>query len=424
VKTGHTLPTILAFFITYAPASIFANDADAESAPTRPGVIGPFVIESADGGSSIRFSLATQVLFRFDSVDGEDGRGNDYEFSIRRLRPVLTGSLGIKDLTYKLHLSLTPGALEFMDFYVDYEATPDLRVRAGIYKVPFTRYRIQSFQRLTLADWSITTGYFGAERQLGITLHNGFEMPRKVEYEVGVFTGQNTRASHASRLAGLYGEEAPNRSDLLDPEPMDDIHPEIVARVAWNTGGIDTRADTDFEGGPARVSVGASAAWDIRPDPIQDSAFRIAPEVLLKAYGFSMSAFVYLGLAQLGDGMKDTRVAMWGAQAQASYVFARRYELAIRYAFIQIDRDLRDLARDRADRIIDAEDDPLAKVALAERYEDVGTLVRRHELSAGFNVHVIRNQIKVQTDFSWLPTAFATGDTHDFRARAQLQVAF
>ncbi|NOZ01268.1 MAG: hypothetical protein GXP54_05190 [Deltaproteobacteria bacterium] len=343
---------------------------------------------------------------------------------LRRLRPVLCGNLGTRSLTFKLHFSVLPDDLEIMDAFLNFRATDDLRVRAGIFKVPFSRYRIQSFQRLTLVDWAITSGYFGAERQVGFAFHNGYEKPAPIEYEVGVFTGQNTRASHAVKLSGIYGETAPNRSDLTGPDPYDGLHPEIVAHVAYNSGGIDTLTDTDFTGGPVRYSVGVSTAWDIRPERAQDLAFRLAPEFLLKAYGFSMSVFANLGLVQMGDGMDDTRPGLLGAQAQASYLIAGRYELAMRYAFLQVLDALRSDARDRADAIIAGVADPDEKSDLERRYSKAGDLKRRHELSVGINVYIIGNQLKWQSDFAWLPRTTASGTFNDIRFRTQVQLAF
>lgn len=384
--------------LVLAPADLTATESD--HSPLLPERLKPYRVATEDGAWSLRFALATQVQYSYHHQDRES------EVRVRRLRPVFSGNLGLKELTFKLHLSVLPDDLEFMDYYVDYAALPDLRIRAGVYKIPFTRYRIQSFQRLTLVDWSILTGYFGAERQLGITFHNGYEKPRAIEYEVGVFTGQNTRASHAAKLAGLYGVDVLNRSDLTGPDPFDGLHPEIVARVAYNHGGIDTSSDTDFQGGPVRFSAGLSAAWDIRPERFQDLALRMAPEVLVKAHGFSTSVIAYLGLVQMGDDMADVDLGLWGVQAQASYLAASRYELSLRYAFLQV---LDALGNDvQANGIVGETDD----------------LEHRHELSAGFNVYLVGNQFKWQNDFAWLPRKRPDGTLDEYRFRTQLQVSF
>ncbi|MBL6976280.1 MAG: hypothetical protein ISR64_11155 [Deltaproteobacteria bacterium] len=374
--------------------------AESNRSPLLPDRLEPYRVATEDGTWSLRFALAAQVQYSFASRDDES------DIRIRRLRPVFSGSLGLKELTWKLHLNVVPGSLEFMDFYVDYQALPDLRIRVGVFKIPFTRYRIQSFQRLTLVDWSILTGYVGAERQLGFTFHNGYEKPQAIEYVVGVFTGQNTRGSHAVKLTGLYGVTAPNRSDLTGPDPFDGLHPEIVARVGYNHGGIDTRADTDFQGGPVRFSAGLSAAWDIRPERFQDLALRIAPEVLLKAHGFSMSALACVGLVQMGDDLTDMDMGLWGVQAQASYLAASRFELSVRYAFLQV---------------LDALRKDVQANGIAGETDD---LEHRHELSAGFNVYLVGHQFKWQTDFAWLPQTRPGGTLDEYRFRTQVQVSF
>jgi hypothetical protein len=82
----------------------------------------------------------------------------------------------------------------------------DYQLRIGQCKVPFTRFRIQSFQRLTFADWPIVTKFFGGERQIGVTLHNGYEDPPVRAYVVGLLSGVNARASHGIGIATVYGE--------------------------------------------------------------------------------------------------------------------------------------------------------------------------------------------------------------------------
>ena len=74
----------------------------------------------------------------------------------------------------------------------------------------------------------MVTRYFGAERQIGLVMHNGYEKHGAFEYEVGVFTGVNARKSHATGLASIFGEELANPSDLYDPAAPADLHPEVV----------------------------------------------------------------------------------------------------------------------------------------------------------------------------------------------------
>ena len=169
-----------------------------------------------------------------------------------------------------------------MDFYFNYQIGRHLQLRYGQYKVPFTHYRIRSFQRLTFVDWAITTRYFGAERQMGIALHNGYERPSECAYAFGIFTGVNARASHNTALARLYDQELPNRSDLSNPGPKAEFHPELFLHLSLNANGIRVRSDTDKERCGPRYSIGLSAAWDLDPVTGRDYVLRLAPELLIK----------------------------------------------------------------------------------------------------------------------------------------------
>jgi hypothetical protein len=330
-----------------------------------------------------------------------------------------------KDLGYYLHLSTAPGSTELMDVYIDYTLRPSLRARAGQWKIPFTRYRTGSFKDLTLVDWPVATTYFGAERQMGLALHNGYEKtPSGLQYETGLFTGVNARASHAVGLTRLFGEKPLNPSNLADPGPRAQVHPELVAHVAYNLGGIDASTDTDWDGGPLRVSAGVSAAWDLDPDRHADLALRLAPEVLLKLLRLSVFGVFYAGFVRTGDGVADQRLGMLGAMFQASYLFRERLELALRYAIVQNDPDLLQDARDRARALIAAAADSASRQALEKQYAGVGTIQREHETSAGLNVYLVGRSLKLQTDLSWLAHDTTGGRTHDIRFRTQLQLAF
>lgn len=395
-------------------------------ARAEPSRIGPFALISEDGSWSLQPGLAVQLRYQLDAKDlGHDDGNVDGFVEARRIRPTLRGTMLSRDLGYYLHLSTAPGSIELMDVYLDYGFHPSLRARAGQWKIPFTRRRTGSFKNLTLVDWPVTTLYFGAERQMGIALHNGYERaPCGLEYEAGVFTGVNARAAHAVGLSRVFGEIAPNPSDLADPAPRADLHPEIVVHVAYNLGDIDTSTDTDWRGGPLRISAGFSAAWDLDPRRYLEPAVRLAPEVLLKLRHLSLSGVVYTGLVSTGDGMGDQDLGMLGAEFEASYLFIGRLELALRYATVQLDEDLLLDARSRARSLITAETDPETRAALERQYGNAGTVQREHETSVGLNVYFIGRCLKLQSDLSWLAHDTTRGREHDLRLRLQLQLVF
>lgn len=394
--------------------------------------IGPFKLFD-DGLSSIKFGLTVQMYFNYQRKDnGADTEDSSF-LGFRRIRPTLAGQLLDPKINYYLHLSAVPGSLELMDYYVNYAAYDNLNVRVGLYKTPFTRYRIQSNKNLTLVDWSIVTKYFGSERQTGFSLHNGYEKPPAIEYVLGVFSGYNMRKSHAVGLAGVYGEPSGNPSDLANPGEVGEIHPEIFGRFAYNYGGIKVGTDTDLEGGAPRFSLGMNVAWDNNPVRMHDFSLRLAPELLVKAYGASMTAIYYLGYV---EEMKDDIVergeahtykpAMTGHLVQASYLFCDKYELAVRYSRVGLGGDITEEARDRAAVLIAAaEDGSDEQAALTAQYKSAGKIQREEELGAGFNVYIVGTALKWQNDiFALMHNRYKDEDRTDVRVRSMLQLAF
>jgi len=342
-------------------SSIDVDQRPAENArESASGSPGPFRMQNADSSAVLSLRFAGQLRTDWESKDqpaGQD-RTSTVTMQARRVRPSMTVDLPRQRIRFRLHLSTAPGSLELMDLYVNCGLGRHLQFRAGQYKVPFTRYRIQSFQRLTFVDWALTTRYFGAERQMGFSFHNGYERPPQTAYVLGVFSGVNARASHAVGLARIYGEAAANPSDLSNPGPRAEFHPELVGHFSYNQGGIQVRSDSDEQGGGLRCSLAMNLAWDLDPVAYHDLTFRAAPELLVKNRGVSLMGAGYAGLAKVGEsGRKRWRWAMAGLLAQTSFRFNERYELSLRYAAVDFDEEVLDAALARADQLISKAED-------------------------------------------------------------------
>lgn len=389
-KLPEGLSVSLRCFVTIACLiSQLVFSETAASDPTAP--IGPFSLTGADGSSRLDFRFVSQIIVDYTSEEGVscgcDGRINTLVMKARRIRPTIGLTLPNQRLFLKLHLSTAPGSIELMDIYFNYKAMDRVQIRAGQFKIPFTRYRIQSFQELTFVDWAIVSPAFGAERQMGFALHNGYEKPPPYSYVFGLFSGQNARSAHAVTLPRRYGLDIGNPSDLADPDPLQDAHPELVVHLAYNARGIDVSSDTDSSRGAARWAIMLSSAWDLDPIYHEDFALRVAPEIIFKIKGFSASAIGYAGWAEVGES-RVTRPVMYGGLAQAAYRLNCTYEISGRYA------------------VVDMRNDPF----------------RTEEARAGVNVYLIGHQLKWQTDLGRLAEERSGGETVDYVARSQFQI--
>jgi hypothetical protein len=376
-------------------------------ATTAQSTIGPFELSSADSSSRIRFQFATQLRMFFESDDQgpSNRRAEKLVMEARRIRPTLTGSLMKPSLSFKLHLSAAPHSIELMDFYFNYRIRSHLQFRFGQFKTPFTRYRIQSFQRLTFVDWSVVTRYFGAERQMGFAVHNGYELPEGLSYVAGLFTGVNARASHAVGLPELYGIDVSNPSDLAGSGPKAEFHPELFLHVAHNSKGIDIGSDSDEQGGSFRYSAGLSIAWDTDPVIRQDLTARVAPELLIKYWGASASFIGYAGYGEVGDPAR-TRLLILSGLAQTAYRITRCWEVSARYVVI----DLRNALLY----------DVLEKTGKPIRDQ----ILREHETTIGLNIYLIGHDLKWQNDTVWLRHKYGCESKDDIMVRSQFQLAF
>ncbi len=347
-------------------------------------------IASPDRAFSMRFSLTAQMWVVVDDrgVVG-DVRDRAAVIQLRRIRPVIKGNAFTTRFRYLLHISVLPGAFEMMDLTGDYRLSDRVHVRFGQWKIPYTRHRIRSYKHRQLVDWSIVGTYFGGERQVGVCFHDGYDAaaPPRLEWAVGVFDGANKRASHAIGPTLLLA------GDGDDERRSGQIHPEIVARLAYNHGGIVTTGEGDLEGsGPGgkgvRFSVGLNGAWDLDPVYGEDWAIRGAAEALFKVRGFSLAGTFYVATLQDGPQLSDQVPGAIGVWAGTGFVIRKRVEIAGQYALV----------------------DPIA----------IGTAL--HEARGGVNVFILGRRVQWRTDAGVVLGTEGGDTTTDVQVRSIIQM--
>jgi hypothetical protein len=346
---------------------------------------GPFRVYDSDS-NSVRIGFSVQTRLDFESKDkGADAERQETLLGyFRTVRPVLSGSFPKHKLAFQLQMNTVPGALELLDMYFDWKAGRHVQLRFGQFKTPFTRYRNQSRLRLTFVDWPIVGPYFGAERQIGFCLHNGFDNPPKYEYALGVFSGKNARASHGIGIAKVYDVDLTNPSLLNGDGGKTEFNPELFLRLAYNRGGIDVSSDTDPERGPLRYSVGLNGAWDLKAERYTDFNWRLAPELLAKYRGWSFGLIGYAGGSRVGEEV-EVKPTMLGLLARLAYRIDPRWELSARTAIVHL----------RADLIWD--------IALKQGLvgESPYPIMEHSELSLGVNRYLVDHRLKLQMTIDW-----------------------
>jgi hypothetical protein len=360
------------------------------------GGLGPVRI----AGDDAELRLAFKAQLRFTLLE-RAGRETTDRILFPRIRPIVVGRFLDRRLRLKLQLNTGPTAIELVDLFADYAVLPELKIRVGQQKIPFTRHREGSFSQLPVVDWAHATRVFGAERQIGAQVRGGPGAGGGLAYAAGVFTGFNARQSFERGPWSIYDLPQPNPSALGTPAAPAAIHPELVARAGWRSGAREAEATS----GRLWLAADLSAAWDLAPRPGRDFVARLAPEARLAFGGLSASAVAYLGLFEAAED-DSVDFGAYGLLGQVAYRW-RDVELALRY-----DRaGFSDALRDDAPRLDAAG-------------EAAGALERRDDLSAGLNVYLEGHDLEWQTDYTLILEARSGVERVTHRVRSQLQLAF
>lgn len=368
LNKGLIMPAAAGTLLMLASLSRPARAQEAEDASVR--YDRGFVIESPDGAFSLKTQARVQVRYTLLSAPDPDAAGDSRligsQFAVQRARLTLGGHAFTDDLGYKFQSDFGKGSVSLKDFYVDYRVAGDVRVRAGQYKRPFSRQQITSSGSQELVDRAITDKYFGAGRDVGVTVHNNYEKSPDIEWAVGLFNGT--------------GENV----------VPDKLNPALVARVGYNHGGIKGYTEADLEGGPLRFGVGASVLSELDLDGDDASGIRSELDYVIKMEGFSTTGGVYFATAQDGEGFADQASQALGFHVQAGYTVAHTHQVAGRYALIE------------------------------PQTEGEGRL---QEASIGYSLYRFEHGLKWQTDLAvGLDQGQSFGD--DMQLRSQLQLSF
>lgn len=341
-----------------------------------------FFIQSPDGKYKLIIGGYAQFHFEYDREGGE----NSYGFRIRRARLAFKGNLFTKNFTYKFQIDMAKFKSELLlDAYVDYKIFGDnLRVRFGQQTIPYIRQHQISSSAQMFVDRSLASKEFinsheedkdgdGVPdklvkngRDVGILLH-GKPYNKKLEYQVGVFNAEGTNSLNL------------NNSFLY------------MGRVVWNAmgnAGYSYEGDYKHRDHPA-VFVGASGNYNVR-HITGDQVVSLGSELGLKYKGFAATGEFFFRRIDHKDSLLGNDND-YGYYAQAGYfVIPKRMEIAAR----------------------------ISQVFLEGLQNDKG------EVQFGVNGFIYGNYLKLQTDYSYLPTNTKNGLENRQRFRLRLQTKF
>lgn len=386
--------------------------------PTR---LGPVRIRIGKTDDWIGIGFAAQLEFEYAQQLESAGfvRESNEFLEFRRIRFTLSSSFIDGRIQSRFQINLTPRAFDLIDMWFAFTRFRLATIRIGQFKIPYDRYRAQSYAALAFVDWPPTTRMFGSGRQIGAEMFA--RRLRDLEYAFGIFSGTNARAAHGVGITEVYGERPQNDSNIGSGQVVTEFHPELVGRFAKNFGEITTDMNSDLLGTKEfRQSVGAGLAWDARPNAIEDLGLRLSAEWLAKVSGVDMNVVSYVAWYKPWQGGK-LLFGPIGFMGEAGYRFSLLWELAVRYSIVYLTPWVRSDARNYGQfQITNAAD---TAQALAQ-YGRNGDQTTNAELVVAGTAHIIGNSFKVVAEAAWLSQRWNSGLRSFIRMNVQLHLLF
>lgn len=170
---------------TLAGPGAFAEEPPKPADPPKV-TAGPegFTLQSGSGDYRLQLRGYAQFDGRFFS--GDEGALAVDTFVLRRVRPILQGTLG-RSFEFQIMPDFGGGTTVLQDAWLDFKPSPRLRVRVGKYKSPVGLERLQSATALTFVERAFPT-LLVPNRDVGIMVH-GELAGGVVAYAAGVFDG-------------------------------------------------------------------------------------------------------------------------------------------------------------------------------------------------------------------------------------------
>jgi phosphate-selective porin OprO and OprP len=179
------LALVLALTVVAAPAA--AQESTEPAKPQPPAIAAGkdgFTLKSADGAFQLKLRGYVQADGRFWL--GDDERPAADTFLLRRIRPILEGTL-YEIFDFRIMPDFGEGQTRLFDGYVEARFTPAAKLRAGKFKPPVGLERLQSATDIVFVERALPSNLV-PNRDVGVQLSGDLAAGR-LNYAVGVFNG-------------------------------------------------------------------------------------------------------------------------------------------------------------------------------------------------------------------------------------------
>lgn len=311
---------------------------------------GPFLIQSADGKSRMKVGgLIQSWLHAFP----ENGRTGNSNFSLRRARLVLDGTL-FDFIDFRVMPEFGEGRAFLQDAYIDLHLRPQFRLRTGKFKTPYSLERLQAASDVPFLERSIA-GNIIPIRDVGVMLmtdpgNSGFEWELAILNGVVDNAAGDGNADNALEFAARFFYQ-PFRS-----------RPTSRLRGLGFGAAATTGSTTEPLSGQTFRTAGRSAFFRFADGVFGDGErTRFAPQFFYYTGSFGILGEHFTTRQEIRKGTAATKSTTNGFNIQATYILTGEstsfrnpvprhpydpatgrggaYELAIRYSQFRADSD-------------------------------------------------------------------------------------
>jgi phosphate-selective porin len=282
------------------------------------------------------------------SISGAKDPADTEGFRIRRARFGLGGTI-MRDFGYYLAVDLKDTIVaalggdrgsEILDAKIEWTRFPWAHISAGMTKAPFSTFALQSSSRLTLIERPLMTSFLAPDRRVGLDVEGKWRFFR---WAAGVYNGSEGMTS-GNKLAGVAG----------------------VVRLAYS---LFDRPE-GFAPGPFNLTLAGAYNVDNTPSVLHH---RVSGSLATSYWRLRLlGEFIWQSSTPHdapGGTPEAGAVRRWGTAVELSgFVWRELFQLAVRYEYLKDN-------------------------------ESLDTFGKQHLITAGANVYLYRDHIKLQVNY-------------------------
>lgn len=317
-----------------------------------------FSLTSPDEKFQLTLGGYLQTRYSFTDLEENTSTKPDIsKFELKALKITLNGYAYNKDLTYEVQTNFVQGGSSKIleRGYLNYRFRDEVQLLAGQTNVPFGRQWLNSTTGLEFVDRSYASDAFRAGYDTGLKLH-GKLANSLLNYDAGVYdgAGQSTyRSTNNNALAARvtvnpFGPVPYSEGDLeQSAKPLLSIGADYyynTLKATYKPAAGTTPASTTLENNNVDLAgsngwLGKGLAKFTTTEKLDISSYSF--DAAFKWQGVSLQGEYFRGEAEGSDSHKKLKSE--GYYAQAGYfVIPKTVEVAVRYSFVDLDRDTPD----------------------------------------------------------------------------------